>query len=99
MYVSVALQTFAEAAAPAPYCRQCTPPPPPLSRLLQATEILRRIERFLNNDNDPDADTFLICYSGHGLEDNGEWCCAEGSYVPFEEVVDLWEVRFRSRRA
>ena len=73
------------------------PPPPPLSsRALQATEILRRIERFLNSDNDPDADTFLLCYSGHGSSDGGKWCCDDASYVTFEDVVRLWQVGSRS---
>ncbi len=53
---------------------------------------MRRIERFLNDDSDPNADTFLLCYSGHGHRDGGKWCCGDDSYVTFEQVVDLWQV-------
>jgi hypothetical protein len=55
--------------------------------------VLRRIQGFLNNDNDPEADTFLLCYSGHGSRDGGKWCCDDNSYVTFEQVIDLWQVR------
>jgi hypothetical protein len=47
---------------------------------------------FLCDKSDPDADTFLVCYSGHGNDDGGKWCCSGGSYVTFEEVVELWQV-------
>ena len=67
--------------------------------VLQASDILRRIERFLNTDNDPDADTFLLCYSALGSSDGGKWCCDDATYVTFEQVVDLWQVGSRSRCA
>jgi hypothetical protein len=77
-----------------------TPPTLPLSsHILQATDILRRIEKFLNTDNDPDADTFLLCYSGHGSSDGGKWCCDDASYLTFEQVVGLWQVGSHSRCA
>ena len=57
----------------------------------QASEVLRRIQDFLNKDHCLDADVFLLCYSGHGSRDGGKWCC-DGSYVTFEQVVDLWQV-------
>ena len=71
----------------------------PSSCVLQASDILRRIERFLNTDNDPDADTFLLCYSALGSSDGGKWCCDDATYVTFEQVVDLWQVGSRSRCA
>jgi hypothetical protein len=103
MYVSVALQTFAVANAPLRAAvNHNTPPPPPspvhLSRVLQASEILRRIETFFNNDNDPDADTFLLYYGGHGMSKTGNWSC-DKSLVTFENVVDLWEVCSHGRFA
>ena len=61
--------------------------------MLQASEVLKRIQRFLNSDNDPDADTYLLCYSGHGHRDGGKWCCDNDSYVSFEQVIELWQVR------
>jgi hypothetical protein len=61
--------------------------------VLQASEILRRIRTFFNNDKDPDADTFLLYYGGHGSSDGGNWSCDEKSHVTFENVVDLWQVR------
>ncbi len=60
--------------------------------MLQASEVLRRIRGFLNTDRDPDADTFLICYSGHGSKNGGRWRCDDASYVTFEQVIDLWQV-------
>jgi hypothetical protein len=74
-------------------------PPPPSLCVLQASEILRRIEKFLNADNDPDADTFLLCYSGHGSSDGGKWCCDDASYITFDDVFRLWQVGSRSRCA
>jgi hypothetical protein len=59
---------------------------------LQASEVLTRIQTFLNSEHDPDADTFLICYSGHGSEDGGKWCCDNNSYVSFDQVIKLWQV-------
>ena len=47
----------------------------------------------MNSDNDPDADTYLLCYSGHGHKDGGKWCCDNQSYVTFEQVIELWQVR------
>ena len=97
MCVSVALQTLTACTATKGPQPPLPPPPPPLlSFVLQASEILRRIERFLNADNDPDADTFLLCYSGHGSSDGGKWCCDDKSYVTFEDVVRLWQVGSRS---
>ena len=46
----------------------------------------------MNNDGDHDADTFLLCYSGHGSRDGGKWCCDDNSYVTFEQVNDMWQV-------
>jgi hypothetical protein len=63
-----------------------------LTTMVQASEVLRRIRGFLNTDRDPDADTFLICYSGHGSRDGGRWRCDDASYVTFEEVIDVWQV-------
>ncbi len=96
LYVTVAFQPFAAALLllpPPPHTPPHTHPRTMLSFMLQATDILRRIEKFLNKDNDPDADYFLLCYSGHGSRDGGKWCCDDGSYVTFEQVVDLWQVR------
>ncbi len=73
------------------------PPPPPLRHHAHCRRPKSlSIERILNSDNDPDADTFLLCYSSHGSSDGGKWCCDDASYVTFEDVVRLWQVGSRS---
>ena len=61
---------------------------------------LEHVEGCLNGDaeDDPEADAFVLRYSGHGAGGTGDWCVANGGRVSFGEVMALWEAsRARSR--
>ena len=54
---------------------------------------LEHVEGYLNGDaeDDPEADTFVLQYSGHSAGCTRDWCMANGGRVSFDEVMALWE--------
>ena len=56
-------------------------------------EALEHIEGYLNVDarDDPEADTFVLQYSGHGARGSGDWCMYDEGRVTFDEVMEKWE--------
>jgi ankyrin repeat protein len=54
---------------------------------------MKHITRYLNDDadDDPDADTFVLQWSGHGAGPTGDWCVADGGRITFDDIMGVWD--------
>ena len=53
---------------------------------------MEHIIGYLNKDADefPDADTFVLQWSGHGARHTGDWCLDEGGRITLDDVMGVW---------
>mmetsp|Transcript_10510 Transcript_10510/g.25756 ORF Transcript_10510/g.25756 Transcript_10510/m.25756 type:complete len:703 (-) Transcript_10510:255-2363(-) len=56
-------------------------------------QAMKNITGYLNDDadDDPDADTFVLQWSGHGAGHTGDWCVADGGRITFDDIMGVWD--------
>jgi hypothetical protein len=56
-------------------------------------QAMKHITGYLNDDadDDPDADTFVLQWSGHGAGHTGDWCVADGGRITFDDIMGVWD--------